>query len=741
MSPPRKREKFQHLSRSTKWRRSQSKTWDQDVVDANESDSHSEDIAFPQTPDQSCSYFNANFTLEDQNNEVFELPLPSTSRLSAHLRFEDSSDESSSATEDLAALDQYVWESSDECMASEDSDEDSLNNFDPSNSVLANEVENCSTVEKSGLFLKKWAVETNVNLTAIDKLLKGLKSHTCFSSLPSSGRTLLKTPTTLIKTVVEPGEYIHIGIQKQLFKLVSSLSKPVRCLKLLANIDGLPLFKSSPGDLYPILISVVNIPELKGTVVPVGIYFGKEKPYEAEKLLMPFVQEMKQVVEDGISVPPIMPKIGVSLEGFCCDAPAKSFIMGIVSHNGYYSCTKCTVKGETVEKTRVFLEHNSNKRTHNDFILNTDNNYQRKNTPLVLIPGIDFVSSFVLDYMHLICLGVTRTLLFVWNNGIKSAKTSRLSRNSRILLSGKICELRLHMPSEFVRKPRELNLIMRWKATELRNFLLYVGPIVLRNVLDHEKYINFLELHIATNILLNPKLCKQEIMRENSRKLYTHFVESVAVIYGNNFITHNFHGLTHIVDDADHFLNIIDNFSLNDISAFPFENFLQKMKNLIRGPSKPLEQIGKRLAERFSADITKKRTGKEEVSYPKNSCHRNGPLLALCSEPQYSKAIFPDFKITTQQCDRYCGTEEGDIIETHNICWCQEKKSMVIVGKKFTDKTYYYSNPLSSTELGIFRVKTQSSWKSWTISKITKKFVCLPFKGGYVAFPLLHTVT
>ena len=48
------------------------------------------------------------------------------------------------------------------------------------------------------------------------------------------------------------------------------------------------------------------------------------------------------------------------------------------------------------------------------------------------------------------------------------------------------------MPSEFSRQPRWLDELDRWKATEYRQFLLYAGPLVLRDLLHKEVYQYFL---------------------------------------------------------------------------------------------------------------------------------------------------------------------------------------------------------------------------------------------------------
>jgi len=82
-------------------------------------------------------------------------------------------------------------------------------------------------------------------------------------------------------------------------------------------------------------------------------------------------------------------------------------------------------------------------------------------------------------------------------------------------------------------------------------------------------------------------------MQTYVKSLLHHFVQNIIVLYNESFITHNFHGLIHLVDDLEYFGPMINSFTLDSISAFPFENFLQSIKKMVRGTNKPLEQIGK----------------------------------------------------------------------------------------------------------------------------------------------------
>lgn len=154
------------------------------------------------------------------------------------------------------------------------------------------------------------------------------------------------------------------------------------------------------------------------------------------------------------------------------------------------------------------------------------------------------VQSFPLDYMHLVFLGVTRKLIHLWMS--KGLVTVRLHSSKISEISNSLLSLKPYIPTEFARKPRTLDDICRWKATELRQFLLYTGPIVLKPILSEECYNNFMALSIAMTILLSANH-KKKVKFAN--QLLHYFVGCFGNIYGSHFISHNVHGLLHLVED------------------------------------------------------------------------------------------------------------------------------------------------------------------------------------------------
>ena len=73
-----------------------------------------------------------------------------------------------------------------------------------------------------------------------------------------------------------------------------------------------------------------------------------------------------------------------------------------------------------------------------------------------------------------------------------------------------------------------------------------------------------------------------------ARELLNYFVINSKHLYTKSFCIYNVHSLLHICDDVVKF-----DCSLNDISCFPFENFMQTLKKAVKNSKSPVVQIAK----------------------------------------------------------------------------------------------------------------------------------------------------
>lgn len=163
--------------------------------------------------------------------------------------------------------------------------------------------------------------------------------------------------------------------------------------------------------------------------------------------------------------------------------------MCVKRHSGYSSCTKCTAEGEYIKNRICFPQIDAPLRSDDDFIQKIDNNYHKPDTTcsLLNIPYFKPITNVPLDYMHLICLGIMRKLLNLWLHG---GVQYRLQHRAVDEISTRlITHCKPSIPIKFARKPRRLDCLKLWKATEYRLILLYTDPLAFKSVLNKNIYI------------------------------------------------------------------------------------------------------------------------------------------------------------------------------------------------------------------------------------------------------------
>ena len=432
--------------------------------------------------------------------------------------------------------------------------------------------------------LRQWALEHKLTHRAINGLLPILRKQGHL--LPLDCRTLLCTPQSSVKEPKCGGQYTYYGLEKGICRYLRHLEG--HGVHLSVNIDGVPLFKSSAVQFWPILAKC-------GQSEPfiVAIFSGVKKPSPIEDYLEDVLTEYAHLKQDGITFEG--QTYSVTIDSLICDAPARAFLKCIKGHTSYESCERCVTRGTRVERRIVFSGEECTSRTDDDFSKWEYKNHQQGVSPFVAA-GVPCITSFVLDYMHMVCLGVVRRLLVYLTRG---PKICRLSARQKETISEKLVALRGKMPSDFARQPRALQELDRWKATELRQFLLYTGPVVLKNVLSPERYQHFLSLTVAMSILLESDDRIRNGYLQYAQDLLQYFVRNSTEHYGETFPVYNVHGLMHLHEDVRHF-----QCSLNDVSCFPFENYLQKIKKHVRSGRSPLEQVTRRLAELEQSEVS-----------------------------------------------------------------------------------------------------------------------------------------
>lgn len=178
--------------------------------------------------------------------------------------------------------------------------------------------------------IKEWAIKRNIAQDAL-KELATIVNNRFPDILPKDPRTILHTARKItIKLIESGGEYWHNGLINPLTIVLNKwldVLENIESISLNINIDGLPIYKSSKYEFWPILCNVFEIPSAQPFII--GVYYGVGKPKNLDIYLEDFVVEMKQLLNDGIQLTSKI--ITVKIRCFICDSPARAFIKGMYS--------------------------------------------------------------------------------------------------------------------------------------------------------------------------------------------------------------------------------------------------------------------------------------------------------------------------------------------------------------------------------------------------------------------------
>ncbi|KAK3928228.1 4-aminobutyrate aminotransferase, partial [Frankliniella fusca] len=367
-------------------------------------------------------------------------------------------------------------------------------------------------------------------------------------------------------------------------------------------------------------------------------------------------------------------------------------------------------------------------RTDESFRALRDPEHHNYISPLTRLPT-QFISQFPYCAMHLIDLGIFRRYLFFIKEDGKGPLNARMTAGQTALLRDLLQTCSNFIPVEFTRKP-SLRRLKKWRASELKMFLLYLGPVLLCFVVKEVIFKLYLLLNTSIYIMHSENLLRLHLpVAKESLQL---FVQYSAQLLGPGFVTYNVHSALHLHEDVER------HGKLSSFSGYPFEDMLGQLKRIVRSPNRPLEQVYRRLSEKENAGQNEGRRRLGLVGE-----HREGPLpLNVEFNAQFAQYNHELYTLKISVPNNCVGLADGKFGLVVNILSSLHNDVLIVV-KVFQRTADIYDFPIPSSTIGCSVVGgVDEHLVVYRISDVLFKCFMLPMDGDntFGAIPLVHMI-
>lgn len=361
--------------------------------------------------------------------------------------------------------------------------------------------------------MKSFITVRNQHYQMLPRILLDIEYEEVNQKTKHSMTKLTKFPKKLFKRhpewrLISVVTYVHVEGILKLYQHLHPGKEASDC-KVILSDDGVPESKVRSIDILTIKFEDCSI------VFPMKIVRAERHEY----------------VGPSITWPPVIKEInalGIQVTDFVADAKKRAEVMCQKQFNGYSSCHYCYAKGIVIPGKGNTVVYPASTW---DEPLRTDDDVRRimenldklppaerhgiwGKSPLYDLSPFDFTRQIPAEYLHLVCLGVIRSLL-TWSlqtpvkGGTKKDTEARVKKLERKLQ-------RIKTPSEFSRRVRNTLDIPHMKGTELRNMGAFYFLLVPQVFPDNS---NIRRIWTLLGFMLRLFLLPEEDYLRNSQKL------------------------------------------------------------------------------------------------------------------------------------------------------------------------------------------------------------------------------
>ena len=369
-------------------------------------------------------------------------------------------------------------------------------------------------------------------------------------------------------------------------------------LTLLFNTDGIPLYKSSKVNIWPVFLAVNELPPeerfAKKNMILWGLWQGMGKP-RFSTFFEVFTDDLIRLKCTGFTImdqyhPKLMLSLGTT------DLQGKAYLLSMSHHNGVNGCITCEEEGFVTKQGKghvrcyPFKDPPASLRTSDsvleDSLSAVECGHRVRGfhdvTPMAKLPWFDLVLGIVPDYMHGVLLGVTKQLLNLWLSPAKYKMPWFIGHKTKTI-DKRLKEMK---PPDFIQRlPRQLETRRAYlKASELQAWLIYYSVPCLIDILP-DIYLQHLACLVeGVYILLGDDITPDLLAL--AKDMLRNFYKKHQALYGDANCNLNVHNV------GAHLVTYVQAWGpLWAWSCFPFEDLNGALLDCIHGTGNQCRQL------------------------------------------------------------------------------------------------------------------------------------------------------